>query len=81
MNDVIVSFLCSMLNQKKWFFYCPINRDPGVISEAQVPYHDIEVNEITKRHDLSWKDGKFISSRFGQDKMKPIEGSLCDWMN
>ena len=53
MNDVIVSFLCSMLNQKKLFFYCPINREPGVISEVQVPCHDIEGNEITKRHNIS----------------------------
>ena len=62
-------------------FYFAINIEPGIIGEVQIPYHETEGNEITKRCTILCKDEEFILNRFGQDKTKLIEGALCDWIN
>ena len=62
-------------------FYCPMNSEPGMIGETKLPYQDKEENKGTRRHALLFQNQEFRLSRFGQDKTKPIKGTLCDWFN
>ena len=56
MNDIVVKFLFSMLNQKKCEFYFPISSELIIIGETQVTFHDKEGDEGTKTHNVSLKD-------------------------
>ena len=49
-----------------------------MIGELQVPNHDKEGNEFTKRCTLVCKDEEFVLSIFGQDNKKPTESALYD---
>ena len=64
------------VESKDMNFYFPINSEPFMIGEAQIPYYDTNSNKITNRCAMSCKDEEFILSRFGSYKTKPIEVTL-----